>query len=271
MNGSHLISFLPVARVHWTMPKTVLPDDIDSTVRIMRDFLRNPIDLDGQSAKDLLRKKRKQAVRRAKRPAPGNNTDDDEVNIERPKKRRKATKRNAELQQFKSAAYIEDSDDAAEADAKFFARELELQKASRQKMLATGHIAPDETRTEVSRSKTTTTQRMLETQRNSSDEEDASQRRRATPSAAESDEDSAAPLSPQPTRQRTGGQRPAPKRKVRARTPTSSPTQSLAGEEEEEIQASPIDNISDGEDLTANSSSKPNGKRRIIAESDEDD
>ncbi|KAI5453378.1 Topoisomerase 1-associated factor 1 [Naganishia albida] len=138
-------------RVHWTMPKTVLPDDIDSTVRIMRDFLRNPIDLDGQSAKDLLRKKGKKPIKRAKRPAPANNSDDDEVGVERPKKRRKATKRSAELQHFKSAAYIEDSDDAAEADEAFFARELELQKASRQKMLAIGHIAPDDTRTEIAR------------------------------------------------------------------------------------------------------------------------
>lgn len=257
------------------MPKTVLPDDIDSTVRIMRDFLRNPIDLDGQSAKDLLRKKGKKPIKRAKRPAPANNSDDDDVGVERPKKRRKATKRSAELQHFKSAAYIEDSDDAAEADEAFFARELELQKASRQKMLAIGHIAPDETRTEIARPKKPTTQRMSDTQRNSSDEEDASQpRRRATPSAANSDDDgehSASPSSPQSAHLRTAGRQPAPRRKVRARSSGSIPTQSLSGEDGEETQASPIDHTSDGEDLTTNGSSRPKPKRRVVTESDEDD
>lgn len=261
---------LPLARVHWTMPRTVLPADIDSTVRIMREFLRNPIDLDGQTAKDLLRKKRKKAIRRAKRPAPGNNSEDDEIGVERPTKRRKATKRSAELQQFKSAAYIEDSDDAAEADEGFYERELELQRLSRQKMLATGHVAPDETRTEISRPKKTTTQRLLDTQRNSSDEEETSQPvRRAPPSTADSDNESALPSSSQSARERTARQRPAPRRKVRARSSASSPAQSRV-DEDEGSQASQPNDISDREDITANGSSKPNGKRRIIAESEED-
>lgn len=269
--SSGRISLPLLARVHWTMPKTVLPDDIDSTVRIMRDFLRNPIDLDGQTAKDLLRKKRKKPIRRAKRPAPGNNSEDDEVGIERPTKRRKATKRSAELQQFKSAAYIEDSDDAAEADDGFYERELELQRISRQKMLATGHIAPEETRTDTSRPKRTTTQRLLDTQQNSSDEEAISPpTKRASSSAADSDNESASPSSPQATRERTAAQRPAPRRKVRARSSASSPPQSQV-DEDERSQASQPSNISDREDTAVNGSSKPNGKRRIIAESEEDE
>lgn len=251
------------------MPKSVMPEDIDSTVRIMREFLRNPIDLEGKSAKDLLQKKRKKAIMRKKRSAPRvENSGDEAVTAGRPTKRRK-TKRAAELQQFKSAAYIDDSDDAAEADEAFYERELELQRINRQKMLTMGHIAPDNDGTEVSRPKKTSTQRMLETQQNSSDDEQPSQRNTTARSAADSDNEIASPSSPESTRTRTLGNRPVPRRKVRAASFESSPTRSRV--DEEEAGPSNTEDVSDREGSPRNGFSKTNGKKRIIAESDEDD
>lgn len=107
------------------MPKTELPDSMDATIRILEGYLRNPLTLDGEQAKDLLRKKRKKAVRRASIAA------DEDEDAARPRKRRR---KQAEIQQFKSAQFIEDSDDDPVLDAEFYAREAARRDAHRAKM-----------------------------------------------------------------------------------------------------------------------------------------
>lgn len=98
---------------------------MEATIRILEGYLRNPLTLDGEQAKDLLRRKRKKAVRRASIAADGNE------DAARPRKRRR---KQAEIQQFKSAQFIEDSDDDPVLDAEFYAREAARREAHRAKM-----------------------------------------------------------------------------------------------------------------------------------------
>jgi len=81
--------------------------------------MREPLDLDGARPSDLLKRKRKKAARRPRRKS---------LDGERLPTRRRQTD---EVQQFKSAQFIYDSDDDEAADAMFFAREAANRDRSR--------------------------------------------------------------------------------------------------------------------------------------------
>jgi hypothetical protein len=88
--------------------------------------LKEPMNLDGDQAADLLRRQRKRPVRRRKRLS----VEDD--GAERlPTRRRKQAE---EVQQYKSAQFIEDSDEDPEADAAFFAREAAARETYRKRI-----------------------------------------------------------------------------------------------------------------------------------------
>lgn len=261
-----------LARVHWTMPRTVLPDDIDSTIRTMRDFISHPIDLEGKSAEDLLRRKRKKAIRR-KRPTPqvNNSGDEDAIAADRPAKRR-TTKRAAELQQFKSAAYIEDSDDAAEAGEGFYARELELQRASRAKMLALGHSAFGDDGAEAGKRKRPSTQAALEaSQQSSDDEEVVGVRPRKTHRRSPHGVAEASP-SASPSPKLTTGARPVPRRKVRRSPSDAGRTASISGVQTDEEAISPVLPTEESDpEARPMTLPRPSARRRIVPVSDDDD
>ncbi|KAJ9108278.1 hypothetical protein QFC19_002526 [Naganishia cerealis] len=252
-------------RVHWTMPKAVLPDDIDATVRVMRDFLTNPIDLEGKTAAELLRKKRKKAINRKKRTALEMvNSEDEGVMVERPIKRRK--KRAAELQHYKSAAYIEDSDDAAEADEGFYRRELELREISRQKMMAAGHTGDLDSDT-VLRGPTTQKQArtVTQTQSGSSEDEGGDEFPASLPAPTGGDDLSA---QGQVSDVRTLAARPAPRRRTKRKKATLSPS----GETDEDNQTvEGMEGGSDSENDEVGVKQRTNLKRRIVAVSEEDE
>ncbi|KAJ9100538.1 hypothetical protein QFC21_003581 [Naganishia friedmannii] len=204
-------------RIHWTMPKTVNPEDINATIRVMRDFLTNPIDLEGKTAAELLRKKRRKAINRKKRSTAVVDSEFDEVMVERPTKRVK--KRAAELQQFKSAAYIEDSDDAAEADEGFYERELELREISRQKMMNLGHNAvvdDDPKQPRSTKRKQAPTDTRMEV-----DNDDDHHGLTATPSVPSDSDDHSAHGDMK--RARPLGARPAPRRRTKRTQATAYP------------------------------------------------
>lgn len=101
------------------MPKALLPEDLESSIRIIETFMREPMSLDGVTPAELLRRKRKRPAKKRRRPS---------ADVERAPRRRKQAE---EVQQYKSAQFIDDSDGDSEADAAFFAREAANREAHR--------------------------------------------------------------------------------------------------------------------------------------------
>ncbi|GAA5823835.1 hypothetical protein JCM5353_006373 [Sporobolomyces roseus] len=116
------------AELVWSIPALLLPSKLDSDLKIIDDFLLDPIDpQNGKSAADLLRKQRKKVVRKRRKLTSDDEMElgeDGEVVVKEKKKRLK--KRKEEEAAYKSAQFIEDSDDDEEADARFFAAEAAL-------------------------------------------------------------------------------------------------------------------------------------------------
>lgn len=106
----------------WSIPTSLLPATLDSDIKLIDNFLLDPVDPNGKTAADLLRKKRKAPVRKRKEKDLVDGLSGDESDV--PKKVRQK-KRKEELAAYKSAQFIEDSDDEdnEERDAKFFAAE----------------------------------------------------------------------------------------------------------------------------------------------------
>lgn len=113
----------------WSIPSTILPSTLDGDIKIIDDFLLDPVDPQGKTAADLLRKKRKAPVRRKRRELSPEM--DDEGNVIVPEKKKRQKKREEEIIAYKSAQFIEDSDDDAEADALFFAAEAAVSRRCR--------------------------------------------------------------------------------------------------------------------------------------------
>lgn len=118
----------------WEIPVALLPSVLSGDIKIITSFLLDPVDPNGKTAADLLRKKRKKVVRRKRRElTPGGglqdvpSDDQQELRVkkakkvgvkrvrghvevgpdgeERPKKSR-AEKRQAEVENFKSAQFV---------------------------------------------------------------------------------------------------------------------------------------------------------------------
>ncbi|KAK4685899.1 replication fork protection complex subunit TIMELESS/Tof1/Swi1, partial [Tremellales sp. Uapishka_1] len=97
----------------WFLPSFIIPPAIATSIGALQQFLSAPVDLDGADPKSLIRKARPQRRRRGSL-----ELSDEEVNA--PKVRQK---KKAETQIYKSAAFIEDSDDDEEKDRLFFEKE----------------------------------------------------------------------------------------------------------------------------------------------------
>ncbi|GAA6001966.1 hypothetical protein JCM10207_003015 [Rhodosporidiobolus poonsookiae] len=143
----------------WSIPATLVPSKLDTDLKLINDFLLDPVDpQNGKSASDLLRKKRKKPVRRRRQLASedelelGQEESDEDAEEgggggsrgkgkkkrkekdkesdeqKEAKKKARAKKRHEEVMAYKSAQFIADSDeeDDAERDARFFAAEAAL-------------------------------------------------------------------------------------------------------------------------------------------------
>ncbi|OAX37898.1 timeless-domain-containing protein [Rhizopogon vinicolor AM-OR11-026] len=110
--------------IQWIVPAPIIPSELQSSFNVIDQFLRNPIDLDGKKASQLLTKK---ARRRRRRRSPSN-SDDELAEAEEPTRKRREKKKKEE-KQYKSAQFIEDSD-AEYGDMEAF---LEKEKALREK------------------------------------------------------------------------------------------------------------------------------------------
>jgi len=108
----------------WYLPSSVLPSFIETSIGALNQFLADPPTV--EDPKKLLRRKRKARAH-----------DSDSEDEDRPKIRR--ARKTANIQTFKSAAFIEDSDDDEAADAAFFAREEQLRAEMQALAEATGN------------------------------------------------------------------------------------------------------------------------------------
>ncbi|WVF65442.1 hypothetical protein IAT40_000170 [Kwoniella sp. CBS 6097] len=114
----------------WYLPSTVLPSNIATSLGALKQYLENPPHLAGDP-KDLLRRARAPKARKARSPSLSEMDLDSETGelVRRVKKARKRKTKAAEMQTFKSAAFIEDSDDEDESvSARFFEREQQLRE-----------------------------------------------------------------------------------------------------------------------------------------------
>ncbi|EIN14680.1 timeless-domain-containing protein [Punctularia strigosozonata HHB-11173 SS5] len=89
--------------VEWQVPATVLPAALQRSLSVICQFLENPIDLEGKKAADMLTRKTRRR-RRARSTSSDQNEDDTQRATRREKKHKEEVK-------YKSAAFIEDSDD----------------------------------------------------------------------------------------------------------------------------------------------------------------
>ncbi|CAK9781717.1 hypothetical protein CC85DRAFT_324759 [Cutaneotrichosporon oleaginosum] len=111
----------------WFIPESAMPDSLEASIGALKQYFLNPPTLD-KDPKTLVR-----AVRQRQLKSPEYNSDG-EVVAPAPRKRQ----RKDELQVYKSAAYIDDSDDEADDEA-FFSREAELRAEMSALAQAAGH------------------------------------------------------------------------------------------------------------------------------------
>lgn len=156
-----------MSHLEWTIPSILLPTDLRGYIKIIDDFLINPLDPEnGMSLSEMVTKKAKPR----RKPQLGNiadsSSDDDgldfsdpevaaairgnrkkrtgksskrrkraaeEVDGEEGMTRKRKAKRRREAEEYRTAEFIEDSDDDDEADKAFFERERRLREEMEQK------------------------------------------------------------------------------------------------------------------------------------------
>ncbi|KAI0366585.1 timeless-domain-containing protein [Pilatotrama ljubarskyi] len=122
--------------LEWYIPSVILPAEMQRTLKVINGFLETPLDLQGKSPSELIKKKPRRRMRRRREPSP----DESGAESDAPRRKKKERKKK-EVQQYKSAQFIEDSD-AEYGDMEAF---LEKEKALREKTArlaaATGQVA----------------------------------------------------------------------------------------------------------------------------------
>ncbi|WVQ93115.1 hypothetical protein IAU59_000179 [Kwoniella sp. CBS 9459] len=115
----------------WFLPSTVLPSNISTSLGALKQDLENPPSLT-EDPKDLLRRARPpRPPRKQQSPSLSEMELDSDTGelVKRVKTARKRKTKAAEMQTFKSAAFIEDSDDEDPSiSARFFEREQQLRE-----------------------------------------------------------------------------------------------------------------------------------------------
>ena len=93
--------------MEWYVPSGIAISELQRIHNVIKQFLEVPIDLDGKKASQLLGKKR----RRRRRRSPSPDFDDDAVLSGDEPGRKKKEKKKKEKEKYKSAQFIEDSDE----------------------------------------------------------------------------------------------------------------------------------------------------------------
>ncbi|KAG8943281.1 Topoisomerase 1-associated factor 1 [Tulasnella sp. 424] len=143
--------------LEWYVPAAILPDDLQRSLDVIDQYVKEPLQLDGKKASELIAKRRKAKTNRRTRRRRGDGdegsdvnvamgslpTDDDGTESDEPRARAKRKKKEKERLLYKSAELIVDSDAeiAQEDDDAFFARERELRRKT-EAAAAAGETAP---------------------------------------------------------------------------------------------------------------------------------
>lgn len=94
----------------WQIPASLVPSKLDADLKIVDDFLLDPVDpQNGKSASELLRKQRKKPVRRKRKIASEDEMEigeDGEVVLKVKEKKKRQAKRKEEEQAYKSAQFV---------------------------------------------------------------------------------------------------------------------------------------------------------------------
>ncbi|GLB39613.1 putative timeless-domain-containing protein [Lyophyllum shimeji] len=114
--------------LEWYVPTAITPSDLQRTLTVIDQFLETPIDLEGKKASELLGKKRRRR-RRRRSPSPASGDDDAVDDDDEPVRKQRKEKKKKEEEQYKSAQFIEDSDEEY-GDIEAF---LEKEKAMRER------------------------------------------------------------------------------------------------------------------------------------------
>lgn len=92
--------------LQWYIPAAILPPELQGILNVINEFLETPFDLGGKKATSFLSKKR---LRHRRAPSPESQEDAEVEDDERGKRRKEKKKR--EKEHYKSAQFIEDSDE----------------------------------------------------------------------------------------------------------------------------------------------------------------
>ncbi|KAF8177653.1 timeless protein-domain-containing protein [Pholiota molesta] len=112
--------------LEWYVPSTISVAELQRTLNVINQFLETPFDLDGKGASALLNKKR----RRRRRRSPSPDSDEDApLSGDEPRRKKRKEKATKEKAQYKSAQFIEDSDEEYGNMEAF----LEKERAQREK------------------------------------------------------------------------------------------------------------------------------------------
>lgn len=121
--------FVPDAdELEWYIPAGINLPDLQLPLTVIEQFEKSPLDLNGKRASQLLQKRRGRRRHRRRR-QPSSSDSDSEGGNSDPDAPRKAARKARERETYKSAQFIEDSEEeyGRDIDA-FFAREAELRK-----------------------------------------------------------------------------------------------------------------------------------------------
>jgi replication fork protection complex subunit Tof1/Swi1 len=142
MLNSNLMPAEPdTSELQWFVGADVPPADLQRTLKVIDQFLATPINLDGKKASELLTKTHR--TRRARSPSPDSDGDPSDgaenSDSDAPKKRKKRKEKEPPKQpEFKSAQFIEDSDEEyGDIDA-FLEKEKEMRERAVREAAETG-------------------------------------------------------------------------------------------------------------------------------------
>lgn len=249
---------LDLDETQWMVPAKLMPFDMQSHLNIINQFLESPIDLQGKKASDLMKKKpRKRRPRRA---------EVDENGEPLTKKERK----QKEVQKYKSASMIEDSDADEDEWAAFFEREKKLAEKTALAAAASGTSG-------TMRATGTKKRRRKEggkTRRGSgkgvisgSEAEKSGSGSDGEPPTIQTVQQGGAPSSPkEPTPLEPARPRPRPRKRLRASSPPQSSSPPL-----EPVPFSNLEDNDHGNPDPISSNIKPAKKHRLVISEDEDE
>ncbi|KAG8216231.1 timeless protein-domain-containing protein [Butyriboletus roseoflavus] len=122
--------------LQWVVPTSIVPTVLRERLNVVDQFLKNPIDLEGKKASEMLSKKTRRR-RRRRSPSLGS---DVELPDDEPRRRKKA-KKTKEEKMYKSAQFIEDSDEEYGDMEAFLEKEKVLREKTARAAVESGKIA----------------------------------------------------------------------------------------------------------------------------------